>query len=356
MNNFIIIQNSVRTTFIFRSGYIKELLKYGTVTVIAPNDDHKAKGKLEEMGVTVEKISTNRILSVIQMNLIITKKRLQGAVFICHFLVSFLLCYITLVPFNRKLVIYTEGLGSIFSNSTFLQSVLRFFLVNNSAVRLFCNKSERELVGKKSDIVTNGIGVDLAKFKKKMNNVSGNPYQLLFVGRLISDKGVKDAIEAFRIIISKRRDVKLILVGDIYPNNPTSLTFGDIELLKKEFGSYISFVSFTETILDWYNCADILLLPSRREGFPVCVMEASSVGLPTVGFDVAGVRDAIKSGVNGQLVDYGDIDGLAKTIDSLLSTQTLSSYIDRSTDYAKKNFCNKEKNSQLVSILLNLCK
>lgn len=75
--NFIIIQNSVKTVLIFRVGYIKELLKHGNVIVIAPNDDDKSKRKLESMGVVVEKVSTNRLISIIQMNYFISKYRFK---------------------------------------------------------------------------------------------------------------------------------------------------------------------------------------------------------------------------------------------------------------------------------------
>lgn len=352
--NFIIIQNSVKTILIFRVGYIKELLKHGNVIVIAPNDDDKSKRKLESMGVVVEKVSTNRLISIIQMNYFISKYRFKKKTsFICHFLITFLMCYPSLIPFNRKLIIYTEGLGSLFAKKTIFRYLLRFLLIHNHAVRLFCNQSEKQFIGKKSDIVTNGIGIELEKFIKKSSIPSKKYYRLLYIGRLINDKGIRDAIDAFRIISSIRSDVVLTLVGDIYPNNPSSLNENDIQLLKSEFNSNIEFIGFTENVLDWYHSSDILLLPSIREGFPVCVMEASSVGIPTIGYNVPGVRDAIRSGENGELVKFRDVNGIAEKVLSLLNTNKLSYYIERANTYAKNNFSSQEKNAQILKILLD---
>lgn len=354
MKKFIIVQNSVKTTSIFRSGYIKELLKHGSVSVIAPNDDKQSKVKLESMGVVVHKVSINRLLSILQMNLLIFKERAKGSVIICHFLVTFLFCFPTLVPFNKKLVVYTEGLGSIFTKRNFLRRILKFILVNNSAIRLFCNTSERKLIGLKKDLVTNGIGIDLSTFKRKKRNCLQSGFNLLYVGRLIADKGVIDVVDSFRILKSIRKDVTLNLVGDIYPNNPSSLSEADINLLKNEFGRSINFVGFTHNVLYWYEKSDLLLLPSKREGFPVCVMEASAIGIPTIGYDVIGVKDAIKPGINGELVKYGDVYGIAKTANSILNHKCLSTYLNTANKYAKEKFCSKEKNSELVNILTSL--
>ena len=64
--------------------------------------------------------------------------------------------------------------------------------------------------------------------------------------------------------------------------------------------------------------ADVLLLASRTEGMPGCVIEAGLLGTPTVGFDVAGVREVITDGVTGLLASPGDTDGLSDRVSGLL--------------------------------------
>ncbi|WP_196584335.1 glycosyltransferase [Aliivibrio fischeri] len=354
MKRFVIVQNSIKTVLIFRSGYIKELLNYGLVIVIAPNDDDESKKILQDMGVVIHDVSIHRVLSIFQMNKLIIKERLLGSVIISHFLVTFISCYISLIPFNSKLIVYTEGLGSIFSNNSILRRLLRMFLVNNSAVRFFCNTSERKYLGLKTDFVTNGIGVDLSKFNKKKFDKFNSSFNLLYVGRLIRDKGIQDVIDAFRLLKEMRSDVRLNLVGDIYPNNPSSLKENDIDFLKKEFGDSINFVGFTHDVKYWYDHSDLLILPSKREGFPVCIMEASAVGLPSIGYNVVGVQDAIKPGVNGELVKFGDIISIARISNEILNRNSIMEYINTASNYANDNFCCKEKNNKLVSKMLEL--
>ena len=277
MKNFVIVQNSLKTTWIFRKDYIRELLKYGNVSIIAPNDDSYSKTQIEKLGANVYKVpkmdtKKNKILAILAINKNILIERKKNSIFICHFLITFLISYLTLVPFNNKLIIYTEGLGSLFYNNKFLLSILKFFLINNSSVRLFCNKSERDLIG-------------------------------------LSDS------------------------------------------LMLEFGNKINFVGFAKNITKWYLTSHVLILPSVREGFPVCVMEASGMGVPTIGYNVEGVNSAIRQGKNGLLAEFKNIEQLTELTKSLLNIDTLNSYRFSSSLYAEDNFSIKPKTQQIVNIL-----
>ena len=356
MKNFVIVQNSLKTTWIFRKDYIRELLKYGNVSIIAPNDDSYSKTQIEKLGANVYKVpkmdtKKNKILAILAINKNILIERKKNSIFICHFLITFLISYLTLVPFNNKLIIYTEGLGSLFYNNKFLLSILKFFLINNSSVRLFCNKSERDLIGLSDDIVTNGIGIDLELFKIKSEILNIKQYELLYIGRLIDDKGVRDSIDVLRRLIADGINVKLNLVGDIYPNNPSSLSNEDIHSLMLEFGNKINFVGFAKNITKWYLTSHVLILPSVREGFPVCVMEASGMGVPTIGYNVEGVNSAIRQGKNGLLAEFKNIEQLTELTKSLLNIDTLNSYRFSSSLYAEDNFSIKPKTQQIVNIL-----
>ncbi|MCE0558580.1 glycosyltransferase [Motilimonas sp. E26] len=315
------------------------------------------KAKLEALGVFVYKLPdlsslTKKLFCIFLMNIFVLKERLKGSVFISHFLVTALIVYPTLVPFNHRLVIYTEGLGSFFSRRPFFQKILQFLLSRNSATRLFCNNSERQLVGLATDTVTGGIGIELNSYPRKSKLDEIKHYELLYIGRLIKDKGVHDAIAVLRLLREKNYNVRLSLVGDIYPNNPSSLTRRDIDHLTAEFGSYIDFVGFTNDVYEWYKKSHILLLPSEREGFPVCVMEASSVGLPCLGYNVVGVNDAIKNGVNGFLVEPSNITELAKAAELLLDLEKLEFFRISSSKYAADNFNIIPKTRNLVNILV----
>lgn len=358
MKRFVIVQNSLRTTYIFRKAYIKKLLEEGTVSIVAPVDDDYSYKMLSDLGVYIYNVPAlgasvfSKLKSIFYMNYFIFLERRNDAIIICHFIVTFLMCYLSLIPFNKKCVVYIEGLGSLFSKQSIFRDGLCFIIGRNSIIRLFCNEDERQILGQPYDKITGGIGIDITKFSvpfKQFENAS--EFKLLYVGRLIEDKGVLDAVEVLRNLLLKGKNVRLTLVGDVYLSNSSSLNKDDIIRLELEFGNKIYFAGYSNDVVDWYRDSDILLLPSIREGFPVCVMEASSIGIPTVGYEVPGMLESVRSGVNGFLVPFRDCFRLTEMVDSLLDHSKLIEIQSRAQVFAKSYFCQDLKAREIVRIL-----
>ncbi|WP_425653313.1 glycosyltransferase [Vibrio campbellii] len=355
----VIVQNSLKTVVSFRLGYIYKIIDSGgRVKVIAPNDCLKSKMLLIELGVEVVSIPNfnglKKLLTYVIINFEILKDRLQfNNVYICHFVSTFVISYITLVPFNDRICVYTEGLGSLFGNNKFLRATLRHLMLSIRGVRLFCNEYERSCIGLPTDHITGGIGINLVDFDMKRNFEYKEEKNLLFVGRLIKDKGVNIAIDTLKEI-SKSQNVTLHLVGDIYLGNPSSLTQKEIDDLKSIFNDSINFHGYQSDLAKFYKYADVLLLPSKLEGFPVCVMEASMAGLPTVCFDVPGCRDSISTGVNGFLSEPFELSNYIEKVEEALIKS--NDMINNCKDYARSNFDRNKKDSDFISILNQLKK
>ncbi|MEO8182826.1 MAG: glycosyltransferase, partial [Deltaproteobacteria bacterium] len=77
-------------------------------------------------------------------------------------------------------------------------------------------------------------------------------------------------------------------------------------------------------VAPYYCLMNVLVFPSYREGFPNVVLEASCVGVPVVGFDATGVRDAIVSGVTGQVCPLHDTGALVAATRAYLSDPQLA--------------------------------
>lgn len=319
-----------------------------------------SKKKLEKIGAKVVYIppfknKVSLFLSLLMLNLNIIKYRFNNSIFICHFVSTFIFSYVTLIPFNKYLIVYVEGLVSVFTKNVIYQKILKVLLIKSNAKRLFCNANERKLVGLKSDIVTGGIGIDLNKFSFSSSFKEGaTTFNLLFVGRLLEDKGILLAIKTLRKLMNDGFSVKLNIVGDIYPNNPTSLNDEDIKNLKDEFGDNLIFNGYQDNMVEWYEKSDILLLPSKREGFPVCVMEANAMGLPAICFRVPGCQDAIVDNVNGFLVAPFNIDEYSEVIKKILNNEAIMRLKKTSTDYANKNFNSDKKSNELITIIKSI--
>jgi glycosyltransferase involved in cell wall biosynthesis len=77
------------------------------------------------------------------------------------------------------------------------------------------------------------------------------------------------------------------------------------------------FLGYQDDVAPFYAAFDVLLLPSANEGTPVSAIEALAAGKPVVATRVGGVPDVIRDGVDGHLVEAGDIDGLTDRLADL---------------------------------------
>lgn len=166
-----------------------------------------------------------------------------------------------------------------------------------------------------------------AKYKIQSKNV------LLFIGRLAEKKGVIYLIDALPQIISKAPDAVLIICG----NGPLK---NDCEMLVKKIGMN-SFVKFTGHIsdkeeIDYLSMADLLIVPSivthdgDTEGLPVVILEGLSMGKPIIASDVGGIKDVIKNGINGFLIEEKNSNSIAVYVTKVLSSEELMSKLSKS--------------------------
>lgn len=356
-HDLIVVQNSIKTVKIFRSDYINKYLSQGgQVIIIAPNDCSDSRDYLLSIGakVPIKYNGNNFAIRAIIMNYYIVKLSLtlDRPIFVCHFIVTYLMTFLSFLLFSSKVHLSIEGLGSFFLKKPQALFFLRKIIGNKKVTRFFCNHNERELVGKGSDIILGGIGVDLDYFSPVDKPTNHEYYNLIYMGRLIEDKGISEVISTFRALCQDRDDLRLYIVGDVYPSNPTSLTVEDIDEFKNEFGEKIIFTGYTTDPKYWYSISDILLLPSKREGFPVCVMEANAMGIPCICFDVPGCSEAIVDGVNGFLVDLNDLSGLYSSVINILSHDKLNYLKIKSRSYAVENFDVNNKSFKFLELII----
>ena len=161
---------------------------------------------------------------------------------------------------------------------------------------------------KKSTVLHYGSvgGVDVKKFKfrkvdriflRKKLQISNKDFTFLYLGRINKDKGVIDLINAFEKIEENYKPFLVIIgpIEDIYIK----------EYMKKN--KRIIYAGETLAPEKWFSLADILCLPSYREGFGSVVIEAGSCGVPTLGSNIYGIIDAIKKNQTGFLQKAGNI-------------------------------------------------
>jgi len=170
-------------------------------------------------------------------------------------------------------------------------------------------------------------GVDVERFKPTEDGDAlkrrlglGNKQVVLFVGRLIPRKGLQFLIEAAKHIIKERGDTMFVIVGDGPLKNKLT-----VQLVRTGFvGNFFFLGDVKENLLPrLYNCADVFAFPSIQEGQGIALLEAQASAKPVVAFNVGGVREAIREGEGGLLVERANSEMLAEAVLRLLSDAPL---------------------------------
>lgn len=227
------------------------------------------------------------------------------------------------------IVAAVSGLGTVFLSKG-LMSWFRRILVtrlyrcalrHKSIKVIFQNPDDQKLLID-ADILSisdssliRGSGVDLDKYPFLPEDNYGNT--VVMASRLLRDKGIYEYIEAARLLKQRNIRVNMKIIGSPDPCNPTSVTEDELNKWKSE--NIVEFCGFRSDIAQQYAKANIVCLPSYREGLPKCLVEAAACGRAVVTTDVPGCRDAIEANVTGMLVDVRDAKSLANSIEYLLN-------------------------------------
>lgn len=199
---------------------------------------------------------------------------------------------------------------------------------------------QNKFTDKERDLLKLSLGIPL------------NSLVLLFVGRITIDKGVRELLRASAILEKKGYQAHLVFVG---PFDVDSGVIGAISQQDIEKVSNTHIVGYCENPEKYMAIADILCLPSYREGFGTVVIEAAAMGLPTVGTDIYGLSDAIVNNETGLLVPPKDVEQLAEALTALLESEKLRTTMGLAAKYrAETLFDAKEVNKQLIAEYCNL--
>jgi len=172
------------------------------------------------------------------------------------------------------------------------------------------------------------MGVDTEKFTRVPlqedqihDDLAQSRITILFVGRLVPIKGVQYLIEATRILVERRLDIMLVIIGDGDERNTLEKLTRDVGL--DERTQFLGPVE-NHRLPEYYRRATLVVVPSlmlpsgETEGMPVVVLESMACGTPVVASNVGGIPDIIEDGRNGFLVEPGNSAQLANAISNAI--------------------------------------
>lgn len=142
-------------------------------------------------------------------------------------------------------------------------------------------------------------------------------FVLVMVANEWQRKGLRVLLEALALL--RDPSLRLVLVGRRAPDAFTSLVD------RLELGSAFTYVGPTDNVAWYHACADVFVLPTQYEAFPLAIVEALASGLPVLTTTVPGAADLVRPGINGLLLaDPSDAQGLAEMIRTVMVPETLA--------------------------------
>jgi len=200
----------------------------------------------------------------------------------------------------------------------------------------------------KINVVPNGVNVNNftgieRDYEFRRQYAMDNEKIILYVGRLVYEKGIQNLISAMPKILNGYHDAKLIIAGkggmlDELREQANSLGLGD----KVYFTGYLN----SKQVQKMYKCADVAVFPSTYEPFGIVALEAMLAGVPTVVSDIGGLNEIIEHGVNGMKSYAGNSNSIADSVLSLLYDYKLCANISKNAKSKVKEQFNWNKIAQ----------
>jgi len=193
----------------------------------------------------------------------------------------------------------------------------------------------------KSRVVVNGVDtavIDRVKapktvFRTNLGLDQGD-FVVTMAARFVPQKGHERLVRMLPDILEKVPNLKIVFAGDGELRRP-------IERLSKKLGvsSAVRFLGQRPDVFKILKISDASILPSYREGLPLTVLEAMACRLPVVGSDVVGIRDLVKNGETGYLMDFDDRAEVVKALRQLGKSKELRQRMgERGRQFVEEKF------------------
>lgn len=195
----------------------------------------------------------------------------------------------------------------------------------------FCNADKLKVLGNGS---SNGIDTQhfnrdqisaSTQYQLRSNfKIEPNDFVFIFVGRLVSDKGINEMIVAFKKMQTKLSTVKLLLVGPLETELDALLP----ETLKEiEKNASIISVGYQDDVRPYFAIANALVFPSYREGFPNVVLQAGAMELPSIVSNINGCNETIAEGENGLIIPAKNVELLKDAMLKMATDKNLYNHL-----------------------------
>lgn len=334
-----VVGNQWETAYRFRGPLIETMIGLGlSVEVVGPTEKDPYRQRVEALGARTHGVSISRAgvnpLAELATLLVLTRllRRLRPHVTFSYFakpvIYGSFAAALARVPRRHSLI---AGLGHAFSEDRIVAGARRrvlawtvrrlyrlslrlnqrVFFQNPDDLRLFVNAG---LVTQESAMCVDGTGVDLEYYA--CADPVTEPVTFVLAARLIEEKGIREYVEAARVLRARGWVLRCILLGGL-DDNPSALAAHELREWIEE--GIIEWPGAVDDVRPWLYEASVYVLPSwYREGVPRSIQEAMAIARAVITTDAPGCRETVEEGRNGFLIPVRDVAALVDAMEHFL--------------------------------------
>lgn len=327
-----IVTNTTWNIFNFRLGLIKKLRTEGyNVIVIAPPDDYSPY--IEAAGCeylplpNLKRKGTNPFFDLrLTWNLYQLYRKHRVNITLHYTIKPVIFGTLSAKLAGAHAINTLTGLGSAFLQDGLMKRVvLKLYQLSLpfSSKVLFQNKDDlglflmHRIAPTDRCHIIRGSGVDIQYFSPAPPCITSSPPRVLFIGRLLQDKGIREFVEAARLLRHTGSNARFEIVGSLDSGNPSSVN--EVELQQWQTESNIVYHGPASDVRPYIQKCNMVVLPSYREGLPRVLLEGMAMGKPIITTRTAGCRETVIPDKNGYLVEVKNAQSLAKAICNMIA-------------------------------------
>ena len=250
-----------------------------------------------------------------------------------------------------------EGAGDAFINKSIkwkiikkVECILYKKAFKHASKVFFLNNDDKaefemlKLVKRGQGIVVNGIGVDLEKFAFEPINKSSNKF--IMIARMLETKGIYEYCKCAELVKKTHPEAEFMYLG-----GEGSVKVADIQ--KYIDNESINYLGTTTDVRPYIKKSLLLLLlSSYREGLPMTIMEAESMGRGIITSNNIGCKETVQDGYNGFIVEQKDYETMAKKCIEVLENKNLAERFGKNArKFAEDKFDHKKINQQIFDVV-----
>lgn len=328
----IILENTYYTVLSLRMEILRHFKNKGYEVYILSKAEKDDIGVLEKEGFICRPVGTVVLnpLKAIQFfyRLIVEIKKIQPDVIFSFTIRPNIFGSLAARCLGIPIVSNVTGTGPLTTDKGFIYLLIRlaykFAFLKNQRV-FFQNQDDFDFFIKNKFVrrdqakLLPGSGVDTDYYYPRLKTKNG--FIFLMVSRLIADKGVRDFIEAAKIVKSKYPEIQFQLLGPYWQQSRSKNTISEVEVKAWEKEGLINYLGYTLDVRPYMAEADAIVLPSYREGCANVLMQGASMAKPLIATNVTGCKNLIVDGISGYLSEVRNPHAL---VDSMIKLYALT--------------------------------